>query len=849
MTLATKYTHDQTILETINNCRIFLQTNTIAELTDNHSRILPETTTIHDDNNSPTTHTYSISKFRWPYQQIPDTKSWKQWNKFIMSLTKPGTNYQLKTTLGAWHTDHESQRIWKFRQYGTIITHTTTSDTQWYHPTDTNRSNTTYTLQRDFTTTNVNNSIPVFPKITNEYTIEINQPRKILHHEHPIIPPKQYLAIWNQPLDVICKNEEQKNRIRILICTAIGNRLYDRTHLDCHNKSSHTRTSALAIIQSIEMIKNNQQHPNQLIKIHYQNRQINTFLEWMNDTSSPSKRMTHEYSLMATIQSLTKNYQNIEMKQTHFRKININEHPYDIISNNSNTNKDSPFIPITTVINDAILHLDNIEITTNIANTIRYANSTPQVTKFYTKKYHWNKTTFNDIDWENHGIAITNSSPNNKKFIRKMIHQWLPTLAHPSLDNIATGKLCPSCKNKQETQQHLFECDHSTMINAWNTASDELYNQLSKTPLDPTLIKLLVLSTRSWYDPTCTPSIPTFLPNGYHKLFRKQSKIGWHHISKGRLTISWQQQQQQWNPKTPERWIAYAITSIFTTIRKIWDARNGQLYNTDAEIQRTTIMMQLEPRITHLYNESNKLGAFDRKAFERPIDEILQLPTPAIQQWIHKMSNKIKHGVKRELKRLNDNNTMTTNSLPTKTRSNSRENNSINSQENNSINTNELQATNRIKEVNNETKKRSAQTNATNTIVQAIRRQSTKVNRSVQNLRNRKMRLTKKNRHITITTHKPITEERIATSTENTVVPQEHILPHPNDSTNNTQKPNPVTRNLLPSIITEKFKRRRSLRKSTSTSTCTPRHWRMRYKLFNRRLRDKSAVIFARNKR
>lgn len=238
-----------------------------------------------------------------------------------------------------------------------------------------------------------------------------------------------------------------------------------------------------------------------------------------------------------------------------------------------------------------------------------------------------------------------------------MIHLWLPTLAHPSLGNISTGTLCPCCKNIDETQNHLHECKHPMMLQTWATSMNELNKKLNKAPIDPHIIKLITIAIRSWHD-TKVPQKPEFLPKTYHNLFNKQSKIGWHHISKGRLSEAWKKQQKLWNPVNPERWIAYIITSIWTTVRQIWDVRNQQLHDSEAITQRETIMLQLEPKIRELYHKSNKLGAFDRKHFDRPIEEILQLPTTSIQQWIQKMKQKVKDGIIRETKRIE--NTTTT---------------------------------------------------------------------------------------------------------------------------------------------------------------------------------------------
>ena len=44
---------------------------------------------------------------------------------------------------------------------------------------------------------------------------------------------------------------------------------------------------------------------------------------------------------------------------------------------------------------------------------------------FLTRKYHWNKSTITDIEWELHAQYIKKQTYSRKKTILKFIHRWL----------------------------------------------------------------------------------------------------------------------------------------------------------------------------------------------------------------------------------------------------------------------------------------------------------------------------------------------------------------------------------------------------------------------------------------
>jgi len=89
-------------LTKLNNCQLYLQVTTLAEIT-NHTGTKLLDTNITTKNRNPELLTESSSLLQWPTQPSPGENVWKLWTRTLQTLyTKPGMSTQLKTSLGPW---------------------------------------------------------------------------------------------------------------------------------------------------------------------------------------------------------------------------------------------------------------------------------------------------------------------------------------------------------------------------------------------------------------------------------------------------------------------------------------------------------------------------------------------------------------------------------------------------------------------------------------------------------------------------------------------------------------------------------------------------------------------------
>jgi hypothetical protein len=112
MSIATKYTNDQKKLVAINNCRIYLQVTTLAEITNVEGRKIHKVAYdgTYDNTAIPLIHKFSVSTLTWPNQDIPPKQAWKIWQKWLRTLTKKNC-LELKHPLSRWLVAETTQDV------------------------------------------------------------------------------------------------------------------------------------------------------------------------------------------------------------------------------------------------------------------------------------------------------------------------------------------------------------------------------------------------------------------------------------------------------------------------------------------------------------------------------------------------------------------------------------------------------------------------------------------------------------------------------------------------------------------------------------------------------------------
>ena len=187
-------------------------------------------------------------------------------------------------------------------------------------------------------------------------------------------------------------------------------------------------------------------------------------------------------------------------------------------------------------------------ITSRYESALRYQSTGPPLMKYMQTKYGWNERTSSSINWRAHGASLRKHI-SKRTHLTKFIHGILPT--NYTLHRIdPVRRVCPACKSKTEHWDHVLRCQ-TPVRSAWRIKMvGELDGVCAKWKTKPELRQLLYDALSGWlnHDSPSTKyrvSMSSY-PTEVHRLIAQQNLIGWEHLFQGRFSVEWGRLQDEY---------------------------------------------------------------------------------------------------------------------------------------------------------------------------------------------------------------------------------------------------------------------------------------------------------------
>jgi hypothetical protein len=173
----------------------------------------------------------------------------------------------------------------------------------------------------------------------------------------------------------------------------------------------------------------------------------------------------------------------------------------------------------------ASLTIQGETITRRFANRLRLAACSPNLEQRLQLRNKWTKQTFQSINWEVPGKALSTLENSPKIVIIKFAHEHLPTRKHMKQIREAESDKCPLCLQCIETSWHILSCPNRS---TWrNTLLSNLNNVLQITRTQPDLNLILLQGVRgALNNPSYQMTVATCEPR-FQYLVTAQNTIGW----------------------------------------------------------------------------------------------------------------------------------------------------------------------------------------------------------------------------------------------------------------------------------------------------------------------------------
>lgn len=246
------------------------------------------------------------------------------------------------------------------------------------------------------------------------------------------------------------------------------------------------------------------------------------------------------------------------------------------------------------------------------------------------------------------------------KKIQKFNYYHLPTNRRLSKFHSHISNNCLSCPTAEETDDHIVWCNSNDRLTAKHIWEQDIFHFLSEKHTPNNVRTAIMTGFHHWiYNKPIPPILqycPT-APSDLQKAYNDQTRIGWNHFVRGRISIHWQKlithhlRNQPPDPieesstkkkkkksdqvRTSFEWASRLIVASWHGILILWDLRNRSIHgakgkhNSTAEKSR---LLQEARSLLDIYTENS--DHFEIDWFKKPLEELEKYSVISLKAWV-----------------------------------------------------------------------------------------------------------------------------------------------------------------------------------------------------------------------
>ncbi len=247
------------------------------------------------------------------------------------------------------------------------------------------------------------------------------------------------------------------------------------------------------------------------------------------------------------------------------------------------------------------IYIDNIKLTTDPAQQLRYSCGKHQAKKFLTLEMGWTKQQFNEVDWESLHLVLSSKPDGFRTWLAKQHSNFCATRTQMKRWYGTEDSRCPSCLAVEERADHLCKCtnpdrrkllvDCTTELVQWMSIGDNTHPDIIW------YVERYILSQGSKVLTLGT------LSAAIAPLIESQSTIGWRNFMEGRVSSHFHRLQcchlvLANTRMTAVTWMKTFLSKILHITHSQWIFRNFMLHETTHGLlhmrEKAAILVQIE---------------------------------------------------------------------------------------------------------------------------------------------------------------------------------------------------------------------------------------------------------------
>ena len=634
---------------TLNECRIYLQVETLSDITDGNGLRIAEC--YYKGRKDP----YRTTGVIWPYIRRPNVNKWLIWSKWLDEIfCRSASRKLLRKTLGPWK--HISIRQWKWfydETCDTLYLVINNNTAKRYTQSSSNRSSrggkiwyqcrNVIILENDM----LQQILSLHPAVTcnsrgNRVQLDgwsrITKQQKTPENTSLISRLKKY----NVPQWMYARHNFGDFGVHQDVCNFVQSGLRVVTDASLNN----VKGTACVIIESVDQKDNltfvtkvpaniSGIHPNDSYRSELFGILASlTMIEVLEKITGQRVAVELACDNLRAIQ-VTRTIQYVNTRQQHFDVIRaILEIKKRLVSKISyvhvrgHQDKTKKFEDMTRLeqlnvlcdryakeaneylqhmppvhLNDEGLSLwhKDMKIYSSFKQNIRKLYWDIEAKRIICAKYGWQHSTFSEICWNASERAMRMMSSQVKIRIAKFVTHTLPVGRIMERRGVWKQSFCPRCSRDNETPHHVIQCHDESTHSIKKRALQDLEMKLNALDTEPTLQSELIICVSKWITTKKVVHNDTITP------IRMQTRLGWNHFMEGRVHLSFQTYMDNYyanigSKKNGELWVAAIIQTIWTKIfEPMWKHRNDAAHCISTKEKKSREVLNLNFSIQELH--------------------------------------------------------------------------------------------------------------------------------------------------------------------------------------------------------------------------------------------------------
>ena len=689
MESAMQHTTSPTELKDIHNCALYLRVHTLSEISTTCGTYIYKGCIYSKHNKTPTTE--SKSAIHWPRQPCPGPKAWACWNEFIRSYTKMGSwrfKPTLRQQLGPWTTPH------KYREWNcvvnpkTLMVYTQQQD-QWQASQLTERTRNSWTLTPvPSHTWEMDDTLPfTLPANTRYITCTIPQ------WSTPNISTDE--TDWEATFrhyQLRCTEEELENQLqqphKLYIVTDGGKsgtratfgwvmatedtilvegygRVWGQPQQSHRSESFGNIGPLWFLIQFAAWRDMVISRPR--IEIHCDNLSLlqhkdNYQTKGLPYTTPDLDAIIHTMQLCTEIPAKITHHHVLGHQDTRGKKgINLTiPEQYNIRADFLATWAEEnihlfpechgPFPNHT-----ASLHNHHGIITSNEQFILHDSLAEKDYIEYLMRNRNWTSEQVDSVDWHSRNSVVNRLPSNQRKFVSKLTHGWLPTNLYKHKLDSNHDSTCPLCSSV-ETTAHVFQCPGQ--LDWCMTAMDSTRELLNKLNTAADLKQSILYHLECYINQY--PINPEHID--YHSAMGG-STLPWRYIFSGMIPTWWCQLQAKFTAERfdPDvggtKWGRKVCKHFILLARQAWDLRNKVVFDSPADQPTTSVRLsRIQAKIRVLCQQRNRLLQADQDYFSFDVTNFVSTQKPQhLENWYLRASTFYTQALQRQKQHIKKN--------------------------------------------------------------------------------------------------------------------------------------------------------------------------------------------------